>query len=119
MVGEQNEFLRDVCQLITKAQDMGFQVSGGELFRTAEQQDIYFKTGKSKTMNSLHLNRLAIDLNFFKDGKQVTDKESLCQVGNFWESLDPKNSWGGNGKTFVDTPHFSRGTDKPEFPRAT
>ena len=42
-------------------------MTGGELARTPEQQAIYFKTGRSKTMNSIHLKRCAIDLNFFKD----------------------------------------------------
>jgi len=108
MVDEQNEFLKDVCSLITKAQDMGFQVSGGELFRTAEQQAIYVQKGLSKTQNSNHLRRLAIDLNFFKDGKQVQTKADIQPLGNFWQSLDPKNRWGGNFTTILDVPHFER-----------
>ena len=33
------------------------------LWRSPEQQEIYFKSGRSKTMNSNHLRRCAIDLN--------------------------------------------------------
>jgi len=108
MVDEQNEFLRDVCQLITRAQNMGFQVTGGELFRTAEQQAIYVQKGLSKTQNSNHLRRLAVDLNFFIDGKLVQSKQEIQPLGDFWQSLNPKNRWGGNFTTILDTPHFER-----------
>jgi hypothetical protein len=32
----------------------------------------------------------------------------LKPVGEFWESLDTKNSWGGNWNSFKDVPHFER-----------
>jgi hypothetical protein len=107
-VREQAAFLLDVCKLIEFATAQGFTVTGGELFRTAEQQAIYVKTGRSKTMNSIHLKRCAIDLNFFKDGKLTYDVATLKPIGDFWESLDPKNNWGGNWKSFKDVPHFER-----------
>lgn len=108
MVNEQAAFLLDVARLIQKATEMGWTVTGGELYRTAEQQEIYVKTGRSKTMNSNHLKRLAIDLNFFKDGVLTYEKYLLQPIGNYWESLSPKNSWGGNWETFKDVPHFER-----------
>ena len=108
MVAEQAAFLRDACKLIQYATEQGWVVTGGELFRTAEQQTIYVKTGRSKTMNSNHLKRCAIDLNFFRDGKLVWDRAQLAPLGAFWESLDPKNRWGGNFKSLVDVPHFER-----------
>ena len=119
LVNEQWAFLQDVCSLITKAKELGFVVTGGELYRTPEQQQVYVKTGRSRTMNSLHLKRLAIDFNFFLDGKLVWDKTTLAPLGAYWESLHPLNSWGGNGKKLVDTPHFSRGDGKPEWTRVT
>ena len=108
LVAEQAAFLLDVAKLINYATEQGFVVTGGELFRTAEQQAIYVKTGRSKTMNSIHLKRCAIDLNFFKDGKLTYDVATLKPIGDFWESLDPKNNWGGNWKSFKDVPHFER-----------
>lgn len=108
MVAEQWAFLRDVCKLIAKAEELGFVVTGGELFRTAEQQQIYVKTGRSKTMNSNHLKRCAIDFNFFKNDTLVWDKVALAPLGSYWESLSPKNRWGGNFKSLVDVPHFER-----------
>lgn len=108
LVKEQAEFLLDVCELIEFATAQGFVVTGGELARTPEQQALHVKAGRSKTMNSIHLKRCAIDLNFFKDGKIIWDKGMLAPVGAYWESLHPKNRWGGNFKSLVDCPHFER-----------
>lgn len=105
---EQAAFLLDACKLIQYASEQGWMVTGGELYRTPEQQEIYLKTGRSKTMASNHLKRCAIDLNFFKDGKLVWDKQMLAPLGQYWESLNPKNRWGGNFKSLVDVPHFER-----------
>lgn len=105
---EQAAFLLDVCKLIEFATARGFVVTGGELYRTPEQQAIYLKTGRSKTMQSNHLRRLAVDLNFFKGGKIIWDKETLAPLGAFWESLHTFNRWGGNFKSLVDCPHFER-----------
>ena len=108
LVAEQAAFLLDVCKLIDFATEAGFVVTGGELFRTTEQQEIYVKSGRSQTMLSNHLRRCAIDLNFFKDGKLVYDVTTLRPVGDYWQSLNPKNSWGGFWKSFKDVPHFER-----------
>ena len=105
---EQAAFLLDACRLVQYATDQGWTVTGGELYRTPEQQEIYLKTGRSKTMASNHLKRCAIDLNFFKDGKLIWDKQQLAPIGAYWESLNPKNRWGGNFKSLVDVPHFER-----------
>lgn len=118
-ISEQAAFLLDVCKLIQFATQRGFVLTAGELYRTPEQQDIYVKTGRSQTMNSLHLSRRAIDLNIFKDGKLCYDKAVLAPLGAYWESLHQWNSWGGNGRKLVDTPHFSRGDGKPEWTRVT
>lgn len=113
MIERQSEFLRHVVQLITRAHELDFVVTGGELFRTTEQQQIHIRNGRSRTMRSNHLKRLAIDLNFFRrseDGRlQLTyDKKALQPLGDFWEGLHPRNRWGGNWKSFKDTPHFER-----------
>lgn len=105
---EQAAFLLDACKLITYATSLGWTVTGGELFRTPEQQKIYYDSGKSKTMQSNHLRRLAIDLNFLKDGNLVMDKVKLAPLGAYWEGLNPANRWGGNFVSFTDVPHFER-----------
>lgn len=105
---EQELFLLDFIKLIPFANSLGFTVTSGELLRPLEMQEIYVKTGRSKTMDSKHIKKLAGDLNFFLLGEYVTKKEVLQEIGDFWESLSPKNSWGGNWNSFKDTPHFER-----------
>lgn len=108
MVDKQWEFLKDVSLLIQFADRKGIVLSGGELYRTRYQQRRYIEKGLSKTMNSKHLKRMAIDFNFFIDSKLTYKKEDVQELGDFWESLNPKNKWGGNFKSFTDTPHFER-----------
>lgn len=115
LVSEQWAFLQDLTKLIVFAQEKGYVLTGGELSRTVEQQEIYMKTGRSKTMNSMHLKRAAIDLNVFKDGKLCT-RDQIEPLGDYWESLSPKNRWGGSWRgeveagrsKFIDAPHFER-----------
>ena len=107
-VTEQAAFLLDICKLIAKASELGITVTAGEFYRTPEQQQIYVKTGRSKTMASNHLIRRAADLNFFIDGKLTYDIPVLTPLGEYWKSLNPKNDWGGFWKSFKDVPHFER-----------
>jgi hypothetical protein len=115
------EFLKDVAKLIQFAEQQGIKLTGGELDRTIDQQRIYYSQGKSKTMNSNHLRRLAIDLNVFKDIDKDGDKDYTTRykhvkvLGDYWELLHPRNRWGGdwngndiNDEKFIDTPHFER-----------
>jgi len=115
LVAEQFAFAQDVCKLIKFAAENGFVVTFGEVQRTEEQQALYLRTGRSKTRNSYHLRRLAVDLNFFKDGKLCYDLTVLAPLGQFWEGLHQWNRWGGNfdkdwsrADSFVDSPHFER-----------
>lgn len=106
---QQFEFLKDVVELLDFVISQGWKVTGGELQRTKEQQEIYVNEGKSKTMNSLHLDKLAIDLNFFTpDGELTYNKDDLQWIGDYWENLNDLNEWGGNWESFLDTPHFQR-----------
>lgn len=115
MILGQAAFLCDVRELLDRAEQLGFVVTMGEAFRTTEQQMIYVQTGRSKTMNSEHLKRRAIDLNFFSNGK-LCGREEIKPLGDYWESLHPLNRWGGNWRglvdasksSFVDAPHFER-----------
>ncbi|MBN1481587.1 hypothetical protein EH223_04420 [candidate division KSB1 bacterium] len=124
LVKEQSIFLLHVSELIKKAAELGYVVSGGELYRTSEQQALHVKNGRSTTMNSQHLKRLAIDLNFFvenPDGslKLTYDVEDLRPLGDYWESLDAANRWGGNWTSFKDTPHFERREGLKTAPKPT
>jgi hypothetical protein len=114
-LGEHQEaFMEDVLILGTEALRCGYKMRGGELWRPTDMQIIYVQTGKSKTMDSEHLNKCAIDIHFTKDG-------IICypeHLGKFWECLNERNRWGGSwrglieaGKSnFKDLPHFERRT---------
>jgi hypothetical protein len=113
------EFLKDLACLISFIETKGYKATGGELLRTEYQQAEYVRTGKSKTNNSRHLQKLAIDLAIFdQQGNLLTDnvenKGKLRLFGDFWEAMAPNiNIWGGYfpehyGSTFIDIPHFER-----------
>lgn len=115
-LGQSQElFAAHVAQLIQKAFAMGYGVRLGEVMRPIEMQELYVKTGRSKTMNSMHIKKLAIALNLIKDGKLCT-REQIEPLGKWWEELDPANRWGGSWRglveakksSFVDAPHFER-----------
>ncbi|GAF82677.1 unnamed protein product [marine sediment metagenome] len=105
---EQYRFIQDLTLLFEFCIEHKIKLTGGELYRTKDQQELYFSAGKSKTMNSNHLKKLAIDLNFWIDRKLTYKKSKLQFIGDYWESLSENNRWGGNYKSFRDTPHFER-----------
>lgn len=124
----QAHFSLMIAKLIIWGKDEGYTFTFGEANRTDAQQILYY-TGydivinndvpvlikskkKTKTLNSNHKERLAIDLNIFKNGKYITSFEDTKPVGDKWESMDIKNRWGGDWNKndikdgFIDTPHF-------------
>lgn len=104
---KQWEFLKDVANLINYAEELDYKLTAGEIYRTRYQQRRYIATGRSQTMNSKHLKRLAIDLNLFIEGDLTYDFDDFEVLGNYWESLNENNVWGGRWK-FKDTNHFQR-----------
>lgn len=100
---KQRRFTLLVAKLIEYAYSQGYELSFGEAYRTPEQAAANAKSGKG-IANSLHCDRLAIDLNLFKDGTYLTSSESHRPLGEFWESLDPNCAWGGR---FGDGNHYS------------
>lgn len=105
-------FLQDVAKLIAYAKERGYKLTGGELYRTEYQQREYVRQGLSRTEDSMHPERLAIDLNVFvkdADGYQLTsDYGQISDLGEYWEGLSPQNRWGGNFKSLYDPYHFER-----------
>jgi hypothetical protein len=88
---KQQTFALNVAKLIIWANENGYKITLGEALRTKEQQAIYVKTGKSKTMNSGHLNKLAIDLNLFYNGEYLTSQQAHEPLHEYWETLHPDN----------------------------
>ena len=104
---KQSVFALLVARLIQKADAMGYEVTGGELYRSPEEAARLAKAGKG-IAKSLHTSRLAIDLNLFKDGKYLSSTESHRPLGEWWESLGAAHgvttAWGGS---WGDGNHYS------------
>lgn len=88
---KQSKFVRMISTLIIFADAQGYELTFG---------DAWAKDGHKE--NSLHYERLAIDLNLFKDGKYLITTEDHRPLGEFWESMG--GSWGGH---YDDGNHYS------------
>ncbi|MCC7202434.1 MAG: M15 family metallopeptidase [Nitrospirae bacterium] len=109
----QSVFASYVGQLLTKATELGTPVVVLEWYRSKERQQYLVSIGRSRTLNSKHIDGLAVDLCFLADlkddGQMNWTADKYRHLGVYWESLDPKNHWGGGWQTFVDAPHFEYG----------
>ena len=105
---KQRLFTHYVGSLIIWLYDHGYEATLGDAYRSPEQAALNAKPDANGVVkgirNSLHCERLAIDLNLFKDGIYLTGTESYRPMGEFWESLHPLARWGGR---FGDGNHFS------------
>lgn len=105
----QEEFAQQVANLIKKAAELGYGVTFGEAYRTPEQAALNAQKG-SGISNSLHTERLAIDLNLFKDGRYITDGEGHRDLGAWWKTLGPNYRFGGDFRR-ADWNHYSLSPD--------
>ena len=120
---KQQIFTKNIASLIVYADLLGIGLTFGDAYRSNSQVLLNFfgykvvkggvlgiklvKSRKvSNTLNSKHSSRLAVDFNFFINGKLTYKKSDLVELGEFWEGLHSLNRWGGNFKSFLDTPHF-------------
>lgn len=97
----QQEHTVRIGEFIGRLTLLGYGITQGESWRTPEMVAIYAKSGKG-SKNSLHPDRLANDLNLFKNGKLLTKTEEYQEAGELWESMG--GTWGGR---FLDGNHFS------------
>lgn len=101
---KQSIFLVNVANLILWACNEGYELTGGELWRTEEQQAFYLANKLSKAKRSKHQDRLAIDLNLFINGKYITTREPYKPLADYWKSLHPNNvagyDWGWDANHF-------------------
>lgn len=105
-------FAQDVAKLIQFAASQGYWVTFGEAFRTPEQAKLNADKGIG-IEKSLHCERLAIDLNLYRDGVYLFNSKDYIPLGKYWESLDRQNKSGcwfydDKGKLKPDGGHFQR-----------
>lgn len=125
---KQSNFVWMVLDLLQWGKDHGYEFTLAEAFRSDEQAEInaigysgrqrvasliesefpdlsekILNNGKANGIrHSIHQERLAIDLNVFKDGQWLSQTEQLRELGERWESKG--GAWGGR---FRDGNHFS------------
>lgn len=97
LVDKQDKFVEMLGLLLAFARFKGYQVTFGRGSVTEEENKVV-----GGHPNSLHLRRLALDLNLFKDGKWLTNTEDHKELGEFWEYIG--GTWGGR---FNDGNHYS------------
>ncbi len=106
---KQRTFARLVGLLLGEIYKRGFEASFGDAFRDPKRAAELAAQGIG-IANSLHTQRLAIDLNLFRDGKLLTDTESHRQFGEWWEAQSVAGvfqcAWGGRFKR-PDGNHYS------------
>jgi hypothetical protein len=106
----QEEFAQSMARLIQKASQLGYGVTLGDAYRSPEQAAANAASG-SGISKSLHCERLAIDLNLFKDGVYITDDHGHRELGTWWKTLGPMYRWGGDFTTRKDFNHYSISPD--------
>jgi hypothetical protein len=101
---KQRRFARMVARLIDKAHELGYEVTLGDAYRDPRVHGaLGVKQGYGHA-KSAHKQRLALDLNLFKDGKYLALSDDHKPLGEWWESQG--GSWGGRFAT-PDGNHYS------------
>lgn len=106
LVQKQTTFARLAASLILRMSKDGYAVTFGEAYRTPEQAALNAKAGTG-IKDSLHTQKLAIDLNLFKDGTYLATTDAHQPFGDWWEQLSTPDytcCWGGR---FGDGNHYS------------
>lgn len=93
------------AKLLTWAYAQGYELTWGETLRTQAQALANAQSGAG-IAHSLHLIKLAMDINLFKDGKFLSGLEDYRPLGNYWKTLHPLACWGGDFHS-PDADHFS------------
>lgn len=103
---KQRLFTSLVARLINYAYDNGYEITLGDAYRDPRVHgDMGVKKSYSAA-NSSHKERLAIDLNLFKDGVYLTTSAAHKPLGEYWKSLHPDCRWGGDFSS-PDGNHYS------------
>ena len=118
-LNECHEDLQRVAYLALKYSPYDFGITEG--MRSLDRQKQLVAEGKSKTMNSRHLDNghgvsEALDIAVYVDGKLTWEIGHYRKVAAaFFKAaieLGVQIEWGGLWQTFVDGPHFQLGEQK-------
>lgn len=99
------------AKLVIWAYQNGYELTDGDAYR---DKRVHGEWGEKKGYGhpeSFHKKRLAKDYNLFIDGVWQIETEDFKEMGEYWKSLDPKCSWGGDFPS-PDGNHFSYGESR-------
>lgn len=104
----------DLVRVVLKASErQPFLVTEG--LRSKERQAVMVRTGKSQTKNSRHLYGLAVDVCDMDGCYDEPDMRAIARAMKAAAAdLDVPIVWGGDWKSFQDTPHFE--LDRKQYP---
>lgn len=93
LLDNQKAFAKALPLLINKAHEMGYEVTLGDAYRDPRLHGpVGTKLGYGAAY-SRHKQRLAIDLNLYKNGQYLTNSKDHLPLGLFWQSIG--GVWGG------------------------
>ena len=99
---KQSKFVLMVAELIQYAYANGYELTFGDAYRDPRVfGQLGLRKGYGRSI-SAHKQRLAIDLNLFKNGRWLNKTDDHKELGEFWESIG--GAWGGR---FNDGNHYS------------
>lgn len=112
----QRIFTKNIALMIIKSYDEKIELTFGQARRSLEEQRRLRSEGKSLTLNSHHLDALAVDFNFFvyNGDRWILTYHwgTIKPMGDYWETLNECNRWGGDWNKndrkdgWLDVPHF-------------
>ena len=91
---KQSRFAGMAARLILRAQQIGYDVTLGEAWRPPRHAALYDEIDP-RSRNSMHVMRLAIDLNLYRDGEQLAGSKDHERLNEWWEGLHTDCRWGG------------------------
>lgn len=99
--------LRKVVDRALQLTEIDFIITDG--LRTIEEQKEYVRKGASRTMRSRHLTGHAVDFVAYHNRAVTYDAKLMRQIATAFKlaaaELKIPIEWGGDWKSFVDTPH--------------
>lgn len=102
---QQSIFTRNLVETVYYLTDtLGWKVVIGEVWRREVTQKWLWKKGWTKTLDSDHLYKLAVDLFVWIEGifldNQTENKEVMKSAGDYWKRLHSKNYGVGIMRSF-------------------
>lgn len=91
-----------VVKLITKAHELGYDVTLGDAFRDPRVFGVMGTAMGYGRAKSAHKQRLAIDINLYRNGQYLDKTSDHEELGTWWETIG--GTWGGH---FNDGNHYS------------